>query len=260
MRTFSSISFSENHKVECIGTHFHSVKQQQRNRRNFMKTQGRRMQAKSKFFCDGKKEASLYRMNFAKYLDPSAEEKHEHRCYCRHDSQLHSVHHVYNSSDSDRVFYFPRRMLDAQCQKVSLSSVRNCLGAGLLDCGSEYAGWQNKCLQASLQSLLVGSEAEHVRKVLSALCANHAPSGAGAGMLAEQNVRHVELVMKKLHLHVQVLSAETISCFEAGRIHGQWCLGDVHGRCVGSLAWIAFEQHVFAVVGDAGRFTFPSVP
>ena len=76
---------------------------------------------------------------------------------------------------------------------------------------------------------------------------------------SSKNVQYVNIFLKTLGLHVQVFTADTTACFEAGLIHGQWCLGDIDGRCVGALAWLVSEEHVCVLDGDVRRLSVPCV-
>ena len=168
-----------------------------------MKTKGRRMQAREKISFRQCTDSELETFNYANFVDPSLADQITHRCYSGPQSNRRVVPHVYASQTGSRVLHFsgtakdkaynegkeeqlhvtPQQAMSLHTPPKRAKYLQPCL----VDNGHEYAGFSNKCLQASVQSLLSGRDAARARAMLSKLCDNHVPSGANAGVLGHNN-------------------------------------------------------------------------
>jgi len=118
-----------------------------------------------------------------------------------------------------------------------------------------FEGWQNKCLQTAVLSVLDDSQAALARTSLQALCSNDSMScgsGARAGRL---NLWAVERVVRLCSTSVQVLLCESLQEFSLGHVLGCWLLGARDWLCAGTLLWCAQEMHVEVCV-DAAVIAF----
>ena len=118
-----------------------------------------------------------------------------------------------------------------------------------------FHGWQNKCLQTAVLSVLDDSQVVLARTSLQALCSNDSMS-CGSGTRAERlNLWAVECALRRCTASVQVLLCESLQEFSLGHVLGCWLLGACDGECAGTLLWCAKEMHVEVCV-DAAVIAF----
>ena len=193
------------------------AKQQHQNRRNFMKTFGRRMQAKQ--FCDIQRAP-------APVDDFTQEELQSFRC---RDGAGRLMPGVYGASTGARSLVLART--------PKLGSVE--------DAGSTLGGWSQKCLMNAVLECAPAEASASIRASFLERCANNASSGACGNAVERANFQAVVDALEMHSLRVRVWGVYTAADFERGDVLSCSYLGPASGDMAGDIVWSHMEKHVY---------------